>query len=231
MRLGRSIAGPLGRLSRITRDMADGRFERSEGPLTLKNAPKEVEQLVETFSAMHVKVEETLGQLEQAAVTDQLTGLPNRRFLMKEGTRIVSIAGRANQPCSLFMMDIDHFKSINDTYGHVAGDKVLRQVAGVLRDCARSSDIVARFGGEEFAVVAPGADMELSRNLAERFRQSISATTFNTDEQPLSCTISIGIADNSSPGENQYEEMLARADKALYQAKASGRNRVEACGD
>ncbi|MCG8633494.1 MAG: sensor domain-containing diguanylate cyclase [Desulfobacterales bacterium] len=233
LRLGNSIAEPLERLNRITRDMAGGRFEPAGRRLTFKNAPREVEQLVETFTLMHTRVDATLRQLEEAAVTDQLTCLPNRRLLMKEGARLVSVAARANQPCSLFMIDIDHFKSINDTYGHVAGDRVLRQIAGVLKEVARSSDIVARYGGEEFAVVAPGADCVLARNLAERLRRAIAARTFNTDEHPLTCTVSIGIADSGSQvrfGADEYEDMLARADKALYQAKASGRDMVMGCG-
>ncbi|MCG8615209.1 MAG: diguanylate cyclase [Desulfobacterales bacterium] len=234
LRVAHSIAHPLERLNKVTRDMAAGRFGRTRDELSFKGAPREVGQLVDTFSSMHTRVDETLRQLENAAVTDQLTGLPNRRFLMEEGARVVSIAVRANQPCSLFMVDIDHFKKINDTYGHGAGDKVLKQIAGALSDIARSSDIVARYGGEEFAVVAPGADMTLARNLAERLRQGIASMTFNTEEQPISCTVSIGISDTSGQARfdaDAYEIMLGSADKALYQAKASGRNAVRAYGD
>ncbi|HCY84807.1 MAG TPA: GGDEF domain-containing protein [Desulfobacteraceae bacterium] len=234
LRLTHSISQPLELLNKVTRDMAAGKFQRSGVDLSFTDAPKEVGQLVDTFSSMHTRVEETLNRLEEAAVTDQLTGLPNRRFLMEEGARIVSIAVRAKQPCSLFMMDIDHFKKINDTYGHVVGDSVLKQIADALNDIARSTDIVARYGGEEFAVVAPGADMALARNLAERLRQGIASMTFNTDERPISCTVSIGIADNTGRarfGADEYEDMLARADKALYHAKTSGRNAVRAYGD
>lgn len=228
-RLARSIADPLARLSEITLNMTRGNFARSCEGIEFRNAPREVKHLVDAYCAMQAKVDETVQELEKTAVTDQLTGLPNRRHLMEEGARLASISLRTRQPCSLFMLDIDHFKKINDTHGHVVGDTVLRQVAGVLQGIVRQSDIVARYGGEEFAVIAPGSDIDLCRKLAERFRKGIAAHTFNTKDLPLTCTVSIGIA-GCSPhirfGADAYEDMLARADRVLYQAKAAGRNTV-----
>ncbi|BDQ37613.1 diguanylate cyclase [Pseudodesulfovibrio nedwellii] len=230
LRLARSITQPLARISEISLRMTRGEYDQTCFDVFPYSPPQEIDNLVEAFCAMQAKVDETVQELETSAVTDQLTGLPNRRFLMKEGARLVDIAIRAKQPCTLFMMDIDHFKNINDTYGHAVGDIVLKQIAQAFQDVIRSSDIVARYGGEEFAVVAPGSDLESSQVLAERLRQEVAAHIYNTDELPLACTISIGIAHYAWDirfGVDAYEDMLARADKALYQAKDKGRNRVE----
>lgn len=227
--MGRSIQKPLVELSDVSTRMTRGEFDQSCVGVGLMEPPREVLQLVDAFCAMQEKVDRTVQELEESAVTDQLTNLPNRRYLMDEGTRLVDIAIRAKQPCTVFMMDIDHFKDVNDTYGHVVGDTILRQMADTFRESVRSSDIVARYGGEEFAVVAPGSDIESSRILAERIRHAVEARTFNTIEEPLACTISIGIAHYAEDiryGVDAYEDMLARADEALYQAKNSGRNQV-----
>lgn len=230
LRLARSITQPLARISEISLRMTRGEYDQTCFDVIPYSPPQEIDNLVEAFCAMQAKVDETVQELETSAVTDLLTGLPNRRFLMQEGARLVDIAIRAKQPCTLFMMDIDHFKSINDTYGHAVGDIVLKQVAQVFQDVLRASDIVARYGGEEFAVVAPGSDLESSRVLAERLRHEVAARIYNTEDQPLACTISIGVAHYAWDvrfGADAYEDMLARADKALYQAKDNGRNRVE----
>ena len=229
-RLARSITLPLARISEVSLKMTHGEYDQTCSDVESYNPPREIENLIDAFCAMQIKVDETVQELEKFAVTDQLTELPNRRFLMQEGARLVDIAIRAKQPCTLFMMDVDHFKDINDTYGHAVGDAVLKQMAQVFRDVLRSSDIVARYGGEEFAVVAPGSDLESSKVLAERLRQEVAAYVFNTEDQPLACTISIGIAHYSRDirfGVDAYEDMLGRADKALYRAKDEGRNRVE----
>ncbi len=229
IRLARSIEEPLARLSDMSAKMTRGDFDNTCSGMGMIKPPREVVQLFDAFCAMQEEVDETMNQLEKSAVTDQLTGLPNRRFLMSEGARLVDIAIRAKQPCTLFMMDIDHFKQINDTYGHTVGDTVLRQMGATFHHIVRTSDIVARYGGEEFAVVAPGSDLKSSRLLAERIRHGVAAQTFNTDEQPLACTISIGIAHYATDikfGVDAYEDMIARADKALYEAKAAGRNSV-----
>lgn len=229
IRLIRSIEVPLNTLSDLSLRMTRGDFDQTCSGLGLLQPPLEIRNLYDVFCAMQEKVDSTVQELEKSAITDQLTGLPNRRYLIREGSRLVNIAIRAGQPCTLFMMDVDHFKNVNDTYGHTVGDEVLRQAARVIREVIRTSDIVARFGGEEFAVVAPGSDLAAGHELAERIRHSVASTIFNTKETPLSCTISIGIAHYASHirfGADAFEDMIARADKALYEAKAAGRNTV-----
>lgn len=228
--LARSIQIPITNMNDVSLRMSQGEFDKSCSGVGLLDPPREISQLVETFCSMQEKVDETVKELERSAITDQLTGLPNRRFLMREGARLVDIAIRASQPCTVFMIDIDHFKTINDTHGHAAGDMVLVQMASIFRETLRSSDIVARYGGEEFTVVAPGSDLESSAILAERLRHAVAAATFNTEENPIACTISIGIAHYALDvqyGVDAYEDMLSRADEALYRAKRTGRNRVE----
>ncbi|WP_320173460.1 diguanylate cyclase [Maridesulfovibrio sp.] len=229
VKLVRSISIPLKRLSSVARQMTKGNFDCECAGTGVLHPPEEVTQLMDGFCVMQEKVESTVQELQKSAVTDQLTGLPNRRYLMKEGTRLVDIAIRAGQPCSLMIMDIDHFKVINDTYGHTVGDIVLQQMSSAFQEIVRSSDIIARYGGEEFVVVAPGSDIDSGSTLAERLRQGIEARTFNNEAQPLACTISIGVSHYATHikfGVDAYEDMLARADNALYKAKDTGRNRI-----
>ncbi|MDC7218201.1 MAG: diguanylate cyclase, partial [Spirochaetales bacterium] len=229
IKLIRSISIPLKRLSSVAQQMTKGEFDCECAETGVHHPPEEVTQLIDGFCAMQGKVDSTVQELQKSAVTDQLTRLPNRRYLMKEGARLVDIAIRAGQPCSLMIMDIDHFKVINDTYGHTVGDVVLQQMSKAFQDIIRSSDIIARYGGEEFVVVAPGSDIDSGKTLAERLRQGIEARFFNDEAQPLACTISIGVAHYATDikfGVDAYEDMLARADKALYKAKDTGRNRI-----
>lgn len=227
--LARSIQVPITSINEISLKMSQGEFDKSCSNVGLMHPPREIRQLVDTFCIMQEKVDETVRELERSAITDQLTGLPNRRFLMNEGARLVDIAIRASQPCSVFMIDIDHFKTINDTHGHAVGDTILSQVATVFRETLRSSDIIARYGGEEFAVVAPGSDIDSGAALAERLRHAVAAATFNTTDTPIACTVSIGLAHYAMDvhyGADAFEDMLSRADEALYQAKRAGRNRI-----
>ncbi|NDV24378.1 diguanylate cyclase [Desulfovibrio sp. JC022] len=229
VRLIRSISIPLLQLNNVARQMTLGKFDCKCAEANMPSPPDEIKQLMEVFCSMQEKVDSTVQELQKSAVTDQLTGLPNRRYLMKEGARLVDIAIRARQPCSLMIMDIDHFKVINDTYGHTMGDVVLQQMSRSFQEIVRTSDIIARYGGEEFVVVAPGSDIDSGKILAERLRQGIEARTFNNEAQPLACTISIGVAHYATDikfGADAYEDMLARADTALYDAKNTGRNKI-----
>lgn len=162
--------------------------------------------------------------LEQAAITDVLTGLHNRRYVMTRLLEELDRSGRKNSHVGVLMIDVDRFKSVNDTYGHLAGDDVLKEVAARIRNCARPYDTAARYGGEEFLVIAP--DMEASglQALAERIRQQVANTPVPTRGQDIPVTISIG-ATVSDPKQDTVDSLTARADLALYQAKDSGRNR------
>lgn len=166
------------------------------------------------------RLEEAIRQLEELALTDSLTGLRNKASFSARIEEEISRARRYHLPLSLLMLDIDHFKKINDDFGHQAGDEVLRCTALILRNAARPSDFVARYGGEEFTAVLPNTDAQGAYLLAERLRQTVEEQIV----EPRPLTISIGVA-SLTPGEST-RSLVARADKALYDAKNSGRNRV-----
>jgi len=166
-------------------------------------------------------------RLIEAALTDPLTNLPNRRhgldFLQTEWTA----AQDNSRPLSLLMLDIDHFKQINDRYGHPAGDAVLHRLAELLRAISRAEDLVFRYGGEEFAVVLPGAPLATAIQVAERIRRLTAVETFEWQNEFIAVTVSIGAAGRSERTADA-EALVNAADEALYQAKQNGRNRVAA---
>jgi len=165
-----------------------------------------------------------LEQLERQAMSDALTGLPNRRAFEVEAGRIVARAKRSGSPITVGIADIDHFKRVNDQYGHPVGDEVLNAVSAVLSQAARAADFVARIGGEEFGMLFPDARPETALAVAERMRRAVEGFTITTSGGlQLSITISIGLAAFGS----SLSEALSQADKALYEAKNKGRNRVE----
>jgi two-component system, cell cycle response regulator len=164
-------------------------------------------------------------QTERLATTDGLTSLANRRTFQSRAEQALAQAKRYGRACAVLVTDIDHFKAVNDTYGHPAGDVVLRGVAQMLREQARDTDVVARYGGEEFAVVMPETDLRGAQVIAERLREAVAARVFPTELGPVRVTLSIGIA--SSPEDGTDMEVLVQlADQCLYQAKRQGRNRV-----
>lgn len=163
--------------------------------------------------------------MELQAVTDELTGLYNRRAFDGMGGKEVERARRYERPLSLILFDIDHFKNVNDTYGHPVGDHVLQVLTRLVTRTTRSTDIVCRFGGEEFLVLMPEAGLEEGRAMAERLRQEISRMTIITAGDTLSLTVSLGVAELLPEDEN-LESLIARTDRAMYRAKAAGRNQV-----
>jgi diguanylate cyclase (GGDEF)-like protein len=165
-------------------------------------------------------------KLLRVSQTDGLTGLDNRRHLEERLHEMFDHAARLNEPLACMMCDVDHFKSVNDTYGHQAGDAVLRQVAEVLRTTAREIDRVGRYGGEEFLVLLPGASADDGAAFAERVRREIEAREFAYDGGTLRRTISAGVAAWPDPEIPHREALIKAADDALYTAKESGRNRV-----
>ena len=173
--------------------------------------------------------------LQQMAVTDDLTGLYNKRYILSRLSGEISHAARYRESISFLMVDVDHFKQVNDTYGHVVGDILLKEIAEMLKKIVREFDVVARYGGEEFLIILPNGDTLGAKILAERLRESIEKTTFNIDGNKLLVTVSIGVkSENVKPNANSSEEVIAlinQADMALYRAKANGRNRVEIYDD
>lgn len=165
----------------------------------------------------------------EMAITDQLTGLHNRRYMARHLDNLISQAQRNAKPIAFLIMDIDYFKSVNDTYGHDIGDEVLQEFARRISANVRGCDLACRYGGEEFVVVMPDTDVPFAYSVAERLRQSVEFTPVPISRQPgkLNITISIGIA--GSDGKNDSADaLLHRADQALYSAKRTGRNRVVA---
>ncbi len=164
-----------------------------------------------------------------AAVTDPLTGLYNRRYAEMHLSQIGQQARQTGKDYTLMLIDIDHFKSVNDTFGHPAGDEVLKNLANRLRRNLRPVDLLARVGGEEFLVIMPATSDELARLAADRLRRLVNDEPFwiGKDKDRLPVTISVGVAvDRAASPEPKATELISRADKALYRAKASGRNMV-----
>ena len=168
------------------------------------------------------------GKLQELATRDDLTGLGNRRYLIGRGTELVKLAQRHKRPLSVLMLDLDHFKAVNDRHGHAAGDDVLRFMGAAVALQLRATDVAGRTGGEEFALVLPETGLEDALATAERVRLAVAQTPVPTNEspQPIPVTVSIGVA-ALEPG-STLDDLLSRADEALYAAKRSGRNRV--CG-
>lgn len=168
------------------------------------------------------KLEEATEIISQLARTDELTGLHNRRSFLEIFTLALSSAFRHNHPLSLISIDLDHFKTVNDTLGHIAGDLVLKDFARLMQRMARSEDIIGRLGGEEFMILLPHADCTAAAALAERIR--VATTQHPGSAIPVIVTASFGIA-QWQEGE-EADALIQRADKALYRAKHEGRNRV-----
>jgi two-component system, cell cycle response regulator len=163
-------------------------------------------------------------QMETMATTDGLTGLTNHRTFQDRLAEILERGERHGQPAALLLCDVDHFKKVNDTYGHPVGDEVLRQVARVLRTAARKIDVPARYGGEEFAVVLEATSLDGAMRLAERIRTDVGALVIDSDKGTFQVTMSIGIATFPDDA-RERAALIERADSALYRAKESGRNR------
>jgi two-component system cell cycle response regulator len=179
-------------------------------------------QLLETTRADKAR-------LEALATTDAVTTLLNRRALVDRLSHEMERARRYGTPLALLMVDLDHFKDINDTHGHLVGDEALREVARVLHSAVRNVDIVARYGGEEFAIVLPETSNEGAVAFAERVRERVAEHVFANERLPsLRITVSVGVASVPSADIESVEDFFARSDEALYRAKAGGRNQVRA---
>ncbi len=171
--------------------------------------------LIADETAVAVERSDMLAQLAALARTDPLTGLPNRRVWEEQLPVEIARAYRGGEPLSLLVIDLDNFKAVNDSHGHQAGDRVLKEVAASWRDVVRPTDLIARFGGDEFVVLLPGASTAAAVHLAERLRAAM----------PRELTCSVGVVEWAGDEPDQF---LARADLALYEAKAEGRNRTAA---
>jgi diguanylate cyclase (GGDEF)-like protein len=232
---GHSLVRPLQRLSRGATRVASGNLE-VDLPVT---GLSEVSYLTQVFnhmvaslrcgqeelSAANQALVQTNQELQQLSITDGLTGLNNRNHIMALFQQELARAKRSNQPLAVLMLDIDHFKQINDTHGHQIGDAVLQGLAQALLRSVRDCDHVGRYGGEEFIIILPDSDKSNGAGTAERIRQNASEVDIDTASDPLALTISIGVAAYPENGQD-VETVLRQADDALYLSKADGRNRV-----
>jgi putative two-component system response regulator len=176
--------------------------------------------------ALNAQLAAMNNRLSRLSMTDELTGLYNRRHAMARMEEQWTLAERYHRPFAVAMVDIDHFKQINDMFGHGSGDVVLRQIASILRNGTRATDLACRVGGEEFLILFPSQTVEEAAHCAERCRAAVAAKIFQAGDASIKATVSIGLAGVSVEMKN-YTEMLRAADKALYGAKRAGRNRVQ----
>ncbi len=197
--------------------------ERKERELQIHQANQRLKKQI-------VEIEALQAQLREMAIRDSLTGLYNRRYLEEGLERELLQAQRDGAPVSVLMLDIDLFKNFNDTYGHHAGDQVLKALADLLRTHTRGSDIACRYGGEEFVVVLLKAPLENAKRRAEQLRQHVAAMHIPYEEFLFSATVSVGVAVFPQHA-NQVETLLIAADQALYAAKQRGRNQVAVWGE
>lgn len=235
--VARRLSGDLNALARAARDVEAG---KAGSAIPLMHGNPEVSQLSTALSGMterllaaHEAMEEKVRQrtleleaanraLDLQARTDALTGLLNRRGFESQMAFALALAQRSGGPLSLITVDVDHFKRVNDTYGHEAGDEVLRRLARTLEARLRHSDIVARLGGEEFVALLPETDLAGARATAEAL---VAAVAEQRDPVVGAITVSVGVASMRGP-QDKAADMLRRGDAALYEAKGQGRNRV-----
>jgi two-component system cell cycle response regulator len=187
-------------------------------------------QAVFRYSIADESQEQLLRQLYEASVTDALTGANNREAFDGQLRMELSYAKRHSTDCALVLFDVDHFKRVNDTHGHPVGDEVLVEIAKATKRLVRNEDVFARYGGEEFALILRGIALEGARVVGERLRERIAALSLQTDQGPLSVTVSVGCASFGSTPDPSAENLVQTADRRLYVAKRSGRNRVVADG-
>ncbi|CAM4012504.1 GGDEF domain-containing protein [Vreelandella rituensis] len=177
------------------------------------------------FAAV-INLQQQRNKMHKLMLTDELTGLKNRRYLVSIATTQLANAQRQQHPLSLMILDLDYFKHVNDTYGHPAGDEVLRLVTGCIASLCRQSDTLARIGGEEFCLLMPNTSMEEAKCVAMRIRQKVASLELDCVKDGLRITVSIGLT-TTITGEQTFEQLYSLADQALYQAKETGRNRVD----
>ena len=163
--------------------------------------------------------------LSEVADRDGLTRLANRTAFTRRGRQMISQARLHQMPLSMIMIDVDHFKTINDRFGHLAGDLALQHLAGVLNSSCRELDLPSRWGGEEFAILLRSANIDGARHFADRVRKSVANAPLYWDGETISLTLSAGVSE-FDPEHDDFDDMVKRADKALYVAKSCGRNQV-----
>jgi two-component system cell cycle response regulator len=212
----------LSAANRCTKTLAKGYELGAFDYISKPYFKEEILARVRNITYTNSRVEE----LEQLLDRDYLTGLYNRRFFMERFVEELAWSARYQEPLSVLMLDIDHFKKINDTYGHGCGDEVLKQVAKTLTSALRTEDIVARYGGEEFIILLSNTGSDGAATSGEKLRAAVRQTAFCCDDIRLTVTISVGVTVSDGSVESSTDTIIGQADNALYAAKEGGRNRV-----
>ena len=192
-------------------------------PSELEAVTAELEKTKRILTIKETELKAVLAQAEEVSHTDALTFLPNRRQIIKDLQNEVIFSDNLGTPLSISMLDIDHFKKINDTYGHTVGDDVLRSLGSELRDHIRYPDLIGRYGGEEFLIVLPHSTLKAAGEQAQRLCEYVRSLLIKSGEKEIAVTVSIGIAQYKVQKEN-WQTLLNRADAALYRAKNNGRD-------
>jgi diguanylate cyclase (GGDEF)-like protein len=178
-----------------------------------------------SYGFIYLTQQLTEQKMRLLATTDSLTGVLNRRYFFERAQTELERAVRYGSSMSLLILDIDHFKQVNDRFGHQTGDSVLRQLAELAGTSIRSTDLLGRYGGEEFIMLLPETDMESARAVAERMRKEIEEHRFVHDQDSIQITVSVGVSSLNNP-DTKLDDLISRADRSLYAAKDAGRNRV-----
>jgi diguanylate cyclase (GGDEF)-like protein len=226
--LARTLVLPLEELSRVSRRIREGK----PGLQVKSRIGGELGEFISTFNSMSLSLKESLeeisaknDELRVMSITDPLTGRYNRRYIEDYLARELKLACRTGDPLTILMMDLDHFKEYNDTYGHIAGDMALKELGEILVGTVRRTDVVARYGGEEWIICLSHTSREGGTKIAEKLRKAVEKNIFLLKGQETRVTVSIGIATAPEDG-NEYSAIVEAADTAMYLAKSNGRNQI-----
>ncbi|MFE3573065.1 diguanylate cyclase [Lysinibacillus sp. NPDC059133] len=230
LHLSKKIEEPIQQLLTGVRKVEQGFYDYQIDEHQLAPYAHEFQELCASFNEMSAKVRKDTILLKELSVTCQLTKLYNRRYLIEQGELVFQKCLEEQNYCSCIAIDIDFFKKVNDTYGHLIGDEVLKHVANIITNSVRKIDIITRYGGEEFVILSPNTTLESAVKIAERVRKHVEHYPYYADDVEINVTVSIGIAGyGHSKNISTFYELLDRADQALYIAKESGRNQLRVC--
>jgi diguanylate cyclase (GGDEF)-like protein len=226
----RNIRALLYAAERVRKGDLGARTRIGQGKDELGHVGQAFDEMAETLQQRDVALRKAVQDLQEQAVTDPLTGLYNRRYLREALSRELMRAKRKNSPLAVVMVDADHFKRINDTLGHEAGDMVLKELGALFKRSIRGSDIACRYGGEEFALLLPDASLDGAERKAEDIRMAVKRLDIRVQDKPVGAlSASFGVALFPQHAD-EADALLTKADEALYQAKGAGRDRVMVSG-
>ncbi|MFJ7735727.1 diguanylate cyclase [Lysinibacillus sp. NPDC097287] len=228
----RKIEEPVQQLLEGVGNVEQGHYDYKIDEEQIAPYANEFQELCSAFNQMSAKVKADTILLKELSITCQLTKLYNRRYLIEHGELVFDECLKNEDYCSCIALDIDFFKKVNDTYGHLIGDEVLKHVAKIMMDSVRDTDIVTRYGGEEFVILAPSTSLDSAMRIAERIRRAIETNPYELADKFIHVTVSIGIAESITYDNiSKIESLIDKADQALYVAKESGRNQLKTYED